>query len=85
MSPSKRIAGLAGPTLIALTVSETVNLGIWKTNDPRVTYLNGLLLFIGGLAIVRAHNVWVRAWPVLVARARNSRQTDEGTSALQGS
>jgi uncharacterized membrane protein HdeD (DUF308 family) len=66
MSPSKRIAGLVGPTLIALTVSETVNLDIWKTNDPRVTYLNGLLLFIGGLAIVHAHNVWVRRWPVLL-------------------
>jgi prepilin signal peptidase PulO-like enzyme (type II secretory pathway) len=66
MSPSKRIAGLVGPPLIALTVSERVNLGIWKTNDPRVTYLNGLLLFIGGLAIVHAHNVWVYRWPVLL-------------------
>ncbi|HRC87493.1 MAG TPA: hypothetical protein PK413_17990, partial [Thermoanaerobaculia bacterium] len=29
-------------------------------------YLNGTLLFIAGLALVRAHNVWVRAWPVLI-------------------
>lgn len=66
MSPSKRIAGLVGPTLIAITISETVNLDIWKANDPRLTYLNGTLVFVGGLAIVRAHNVWVRAWPVLL-------------------
>jgi uncharacterized membrane protein HdeD (DUF308 family) len=66
MSPSKQIAGLVGPTLIAVTISETVNLGIWKTNDPALTYLNGTLLFVGGLAIVHAHNRWVRGWPILL-------------------
>jgi hypothetical protein len=63
---SKRVARVVGPALIAITISETVNLDIWKTNDPRLTYLNGTLLFVGGLAIVRAHNVWVRAWPALL-------------------
>lgn len=63
---SKRVAGLVGPALIVIAISETVNLDIWKTNDPRLTYLNGTFLFVGGLAIVRAHNVWVRAWPVLL-------------------
>lgn len=33
---------------------------------PTVTYLNGLLLFIAGLSIVRAHNYWTTSWPVLV-------------------
>src|ERR1039458_1260312 len=31
-----------------------------------VTYLVGILLFVAGLAIVRAHNRWIRGWPVLV-------------------
>ena len=31
MSTSSRIAGLVGPALLAVTVSETINLGIWKT------------------------------------------------------
>lgn len=29
-------------------------------------YLNGTLLFVAGLAIVRAHNSWTRNWPVLI-------------------
>ena len=65
-----RIAGLLGPTLIALTVTEWLNLGVFieaigPSFGPHV-YLNGTLLFIAGLAIVRAHNRWVRAWPVLI-------------------
>jgi hypothetical protein len=64
---SKRLAGLVGPALAReLTISETVNLDIWKTNFPGLTDLNGTLLFVAGLAIVHAHNVWVRAWPVLL-------------------
>jgi hypothetical protein len=63
---SKRVAGLVGPALIAITISEVVNLDIWKTNDARLTYLNGTFLFVAGLGIVHAHNVWVRAWPVLL-------------------
>jgi len=66
MTSSERLAGFVGPTLIALTVSETINLDIWKTNSAPVTYLNGLVLFVGGLAIIRAHNRWVRAWPIVI-------------------
>ena len=33
---------------------------------PPVVYLSGTLFFVAGLAIVRAHNLWVRAWPVLI-------------------
>ncbi len=60
------MAGLIGPTLAAMTLSELLHLRIWTTNDPRVTYLNGVLLFLGGVAILRAHNRWVLGWPVLV-------------------
>jgi hypothetical protein len=66
MTTSRRIARLVGPTLIVLTVSETINLDIWKTNNPAVTYLNGTVFFVAGLAIVRAHNRWLRSWPVVI-------------------
>jgi len=69
MTNSKQIAGLIGPTLVALTISEALNLHIWATNIPPVTYLNGLLSFVAGLAIVRAHNRWTRSWPVMVTLA----------------
>ena len=66
MPNSKHIAGLIGPTLIALTTSEAMNLHIWATNLAPVTYLNGLILFVAGLSIVRAHNLWAPDWPLLV-------------------
>ena len=67
---SVRLAGLLGPTLIALAVTEWVNIDVFLAAagplfGPHV-YLNGTLLFVAGLAIVRAHNVWVRAWRVLI-------------------
>jgi hypothetical protein len=66
MTNSKHIAGLIGPTLIALTISEAINLHIWANNVAPVTYLNGVLLFVAGLSIVRVHNLWIRGWPVAV-------------------
>lgn len=66
MANSRHIAGLAGPTLLVMTTSEAVNLDIWAGVSPTLVYLNGLMLFVAGLAIVRTHNVWVRRWPVLV-------------------
>jgi hypothetical protein len=41
MTDSKHIAQLIGPTLIAVTISEALNLEIWATNMASVTYLNG--------------------------------------------
>ena len=69
MTSSKQIAGLIGPTIIALAASEALNLHIWENNIPLVIYLNGTLLFVAGLAIVRAHNRWMRGWPILVTLA----------------
>jgi len=70
MTNSTRIAGLLGPTLIALTITEWMNLGVFieamgPSYAPHV-YLNGTLLFVAGLAIVRAHNLWTSSWPVLI-------------------
>lgn len=66
MTNSKYIAGFIGPTLIALALSEALNLHIWAVNIAPVTYLNGTLLFIAGLSIIRAHNYWISGWPVII-------------------
>jgi 2-hydroxy-6-oxonona-2,4-dienedioate hydrolase len=66
MPNSKRVAKLIGPTLMALAITEAINIRIFENNPPSVVYLNGSLLFIAGLSIVRAHNLWTRGWPVLL-------------------
>jgi hypothetical protein len=68
MRNSKRIAGLVGPTIVAMLVSEfpLVQPHLYDAQIPPVVYLSGTLMFVGGLAIVRAHNHWARDWTVLV-------------------
>src|SRR5262245_42390900 len=39
---------------------------LYDAQIPPVVYLSGALMFLGGLAIVRAHNHWARDWTVLV-------------------
>ena len=65
---SKRIATLVGPTIVAMTISEfpLVQPHLYDSQIPPVVYLSGTLMFVGGLAIVRAHNHWSRDWTVLV-------------------
>jgi hypothetical protein len=67
-SNSKTIAGLLGPTIIAMVVSEfpLVQPHLYDAQIPPVVYLSGTLMFVAGLAIVRAHNRWTRDWTVLV-------------------
>jgi len=66
MNDSRAIAQLIGPTLVAVTLSEAVNLHIWSVNIPAVSYLDGLLLFVAGLSIARVHNLWKRGWPLVI-------------------
>lgn len=68
MASSRQIAGLLGPTLSVVLVSESplVQPHLYDAQIPPVVYLSGVLFFIAGLAIVRAHNLWVLAWPVLI-------------------
>jgi len=72
MTSSRTIAGFIGPTLLAIAVAELVNLGSLPAlmeeaaRSPLVIFLSGVLLFVAGLAIARAHNVWSGGWPVLV-------------------
>jgi uncharacterized membrane protein HdeD (DUF308 family) len=65
---SKQIAGLVGPTLVATLVAEfpLVQPNLYDSQIPPVVYLSGVLMFVAGLAVVRAHNVWTRRWNVLV-------------------
>jgi hypothetical protein len=68
MTTSKRIAALVGPTIVAMVVSEfpLVQPHLYDAQIPPVVYLSGVLMFVGGLAILRAHNHWARDWTVLV-------------------
>ncbi|BFU88882.1 MAG: hypothetical protein NTAFB01_00690 [Nitrospira sp.] len=56
--------------MIVISLSEWINLDIFAAAAGPTyathVYLNGTLLFVAGLAIVRAHNVWSRQWPVLI-------------------
>ena len=71
MAASKQIAGLLGPTMIAMLVSELplVQPHLYDAQIPPVVYLSGVLMFVAGLAIVRLHNLWKRDWTVLVTLA----------------
>jgi len=68
MADSRRIAGLVGPVIVAMIMSENefVNPHLYDNQIPPVVYLSGTLLFVAGLAIVRGHNRWTGSWPVLV-------------------
>ena len=39
---------------------------LYDTQIVPVVYLNGVLLFVAGLAIVRSHNIWTYAWPTVL-------------------
>ena len=68
MANSKSIASLFGPTIMAMIVSEfpLVQPHLYDAQIPPVVYLSGVLTFVAGLAIVRAHNRWARDWTVLI-------------------
>ena len=68
MPNAKRIAGLLGPTIVMVVASESplVQPHLYDAQIPPVVYLSGVLMFVAGLAIVQAHNVWRRDWTVLV-------------------
>jgi hypothetical protein len=72
MTTSKTIAGLIGPTLVALASGMLLNIGSFPalaeqvSRDLALIFVSGILLFVAGLAIVRVHNRWTNGWPVLV-------------------
>lgn len=66
MAQSKHLAALLGPSLIAVSLTESINSEIFTDTSAHLVYLNGALLFVAGLAIVRTHNHWTARWPVLI-------------------
>lgn len=68
LEKSKSIAGIVGPTLVVMVLSEMRlwNPTLYDTQIEPLIYLNGVLLFIAGLAIVRSHNIWVYGWQTLL-------------------
>ena len=63
---SARLARLIGPSLLALSLTESLNAHIWATSTAPTIFLNGSVIFVSGLAIIQNHNVWCFRWPVLV-------------------
>lgn len=57
MENSRQIAGLLGPSLSAVLISEfpLVQPHLYDAQIPPVVHLSGALFFVAGLAIVRAH------------------------------
>lgn len=66
MTDSKQLAGLIGPTMVALGATEASNMEVLSNQMAPAVYLNGSILFVVGLAIVRAHNLWTWRWPVIM-------------------
>jgi hypothetical protein len=72
MTTSKMIAGLMGPTMVAMAGAILLNLGSLGpltqelSREPMLILVSGVLLFVAGLAIVRAHNHWAADWPTVV-------------------
>jgi hypothetical protein len=69
LTDSRRLAALVGPVIVALAATEILNYRIWDTGIPQVIYLNGTLLVVAGLSILRGHNRWSIGWPVFITLA----------------
>ncbi len=72
MATTKMIAGLMGPTLLAIGIAMLVNARHFPEmaqqigNDQGLIFVSGILLLVAGLAIVRVHNVWSGGWRIVV-------------------
>ncbi len=66
MESSLHLAGIIGPILAVLSLSEFLNYRIWKNVSAPLVYLNGLFLLTGGLIIVRIHNNWTLDWTLMI-------------------
>ena len=64
MEKSKSIAGIVGPTLIVMVLSELRlwNPTLYDTQIVPLVYISGVLFFVAGIAIVRSHNIWILGW-----------------------
>ena len=72
MTTSRMLAGLIGPAFIALAASMLLNVHSLPalveqvSHEPALILISGIITFVVGLAIVRAHHVWSGGWPIVV-------------------
>ena len=59
LNASKNIGPVLGPVLIAVNISEITHFDIWAESYPPLVYLNGVILFVIGVALLRVHNHWL--------------------------
>jgi uncharacterized membrane protein HdeD (DUF308 family) len=68
---SRQLGGLLGPAIGVILLSEfpLIQPHLYDAQIPPVIYLSGIIMFVAGLALVRAHNVWEKNWTVLITLA----------------
>ena len=68
MDKSKSLAKIVGPTLIVMIFSEMRiwNPTLYDTQIVPLIYLNGVLFFVAGLAIINNHNIWTFGWQTIL-------------------
>ena len=62
----RALAGLMGPVLLAVDLTEVLDVCSFGQVTAAVVFLNGTILFTAGLAVVHVHNRWNFRWPVVV-------------------
>ena len=69
MAPTRLIAGLTGPLMVAMGIAMLLNRQMFPemitqvAQNYAIIFLSGALSLLAGVAIVRVHNVWTGGWP----------------------
>jgi hypothetical protein len=72
MAMSVWIAKLVGPVLLVAAIpmvastKDLQEIAREFLKDRALIYVTGVLVMVGGLAIVNTHNVWIADWPVII-------------------
>ncbi len=68
---SRQLGGLLGPAIAVILLSEfpLIQPHLYDAQIPPAIYLSGVIMFVAGLAFVRAHHVWERNLTVLITLA----------------
>ena len=71
MAISRQLGGLLGPAIAVILLCEfpLIQPHLYDAQTPPVIYLSGIIMFVAGLAVVRAHHVWEKNWTVLITLA----------------
>jgi uncharacterized membrane protein len=72
MTTSIYLAKLMGPVFLAIGLGLLLNAKTYRklaeefVESSALIYLSGVLLMLGGVALLLAHNVWTLNWPFLI-------------------